>query len=377
MSLLAPQDTLRHQLARTLCLKRDMSRVKVPNTARAVKEMVANYKVAGLSNPEGEAIKFYLLQHAMSDIRQKFGVDDPMGDVTEIVETHHENGVELSQRMFVYLLLICTREARHTKGTIGLFNKMTKKYGEAFAEIMTLIRGKGSQHAVDLFLQNPPDMELGTYCAGLQHAFYHGKFSGGFGGQKWGKIADLLSWFVHGQISAEMMLDTAFTLAHNGGPIFNKGMVFDHYDKTTLRLVLDVQASGQIPHLIKSADDYPEISMAVTWDAKSLFEQCLKVIGDDFGGHIDWFKVTQNSIPVGTLHIYLSLKAIQTEKFGIPEWVQGVVTEAAKKQAVELKATAKAKNEMAAKAAVTKKVLEGEHFTVGIGDPLKKEKRNG
>lgn len=376
MSMFAPKNTLRHQLARLLCSKRDMTRVEAKSTARAVSELVKQYNSHGKAKPEAMALQFYLLQHAMSDVRQRFGVDEPMGNVTEIVELHHEKGVELSQRMFSYLLLICTREARHAVFSSAAHESVTKTYGHKFVSFLSEIRGTGSDTAVNYFLEAPPDMELGTYCAGLAWTFYNTKFGSGYGGEAWGKIADLLSWFVNGDVSAEMMLDTAFTLAHNGGPIFNKGMCFKMYDSHKLRLVLDVQASGQIPQLIDSCQDYELAAEATTIDSRNLLYKCKAVLGEDFGGQIDWFKVTLVPQAAGS-YVYTALKSMQVDKYGCPEWVEGEE----KKQA-ELAAENKKKMEDAAakelaKKKELKKLYSAEHFTVGIGNPLAKEQRNG
>jgi hypothetical protein len=40
---------------------------------------------------------------------------------------------------------------------------------------------------------------------------------------KWGNIADTLRHLVTGELSPEMFCDLGFALAHNNGPIFNKG----------------------------------------------------------------------------------------------------------------------------------------------------------
>ena len=61
-------------------------------------------------------------------------------------------------------------------------------------------------------------------------------------------MTDCLVRFVSGEFSAEMMLDTVWTLAHNGGPIFNKGQ-FYACTANALR-ILDVQRSGQIPEAV-------------------------------------------------------------------------------------------------------------------------------
>jgi hypothetical protein len=373
MSLIAARNTLRHQLARPLCVKRNMSMVDTVGTAKAAQERVNNYENMGMLVPEDAAIQFYLLQHAMSDIRQRFGPDESLGTVQEIVELYHELGVDLGQRMFVYLLLICTREARHTTSSPTFQTKLKNKFGFTFTTFMGGIAHTSSNVAVSRFLKDPPAMGLGKYCAGLAWMFQHGKFSGGYGGPAWAKIAETLKWFVDGQISAEMLLDTAFTLAHNGGPIFNKGVAFHTYDSTKLLLVLNVQATGQIPQFIDAIDDYPQNGGLVNAETLSMYKTCRGLLGDSFGGQIDWFKVADSELATG--YFYHQLKEKQIELFGVPDWV--AASEIKKLEEVQ-EAKAKTTASVAAhlkKVAADKAIFDGAHFTVGIGGPLVKSTR--
>ncbi len=376
MSLMASRNTLRHQLARPLCTKREMGGISAQSTARAMRTLTDQYKNA-LVSPEAMAVRFYLLQHAMSDIRTRFGLDEPMGDAAPVVELHHSYGVELGQRMFTYLLLICTREARHTGTALPFHEKVVSKFGGPFQQFLAQIQGLHSDAAVEWFMSNPPDVELGTYTKGLEYVFRKGHFSGGYGGAGWADVAEVLNNFVNGTISAEMMLDIAFTLAHNGGPIFNKGMVFSMYDPTRLRMILDIQASGQIPHLISSVSAYIETNSMVSFEARQVFAECRKGLGDSFGGEIDWFRVAHGHLAAQHFYQYKGLKEKQTQLTGIPEWAVDAEAESAKSQLAKQAAHIKAKKKKIAADAEKQAILKAEHFTVGVGPPLKKEKRNG
>ena len=376
MSLMASRNTLRHQLARPLCMKREMGRVRATSTAKAMKQLTSTYENA-LARPEEMAVQFYLLQHAMADVRTRFGLDEPLGDAVDVVELHNERGVDLGQRMFTYLLLICTREARHTSGSSYFYSTLKENFGSEFVTFLSGIKNTHSQEAIEAFMASPPDMELGTYTAGLEQVFREGNFGGAYGGEPWANIAEVLNWFVQGTISAEMMLDTAFTLAHNGGPIFNKGMCFKMYDSARLRMILDVQAEGQMPQLIDSVDSYSEASGMVSFSSRSLFELCKKGLGDSFGGEIDWFKVAAGPLAAESSYLYSGLKQMQVKLFGMPEWVQGAEAEAVKKAAEAKENAEKVQKLNEAKAAEKQAILNAAHFTVGLGSPLKKESRNG
>ena len=373
MSLTAFRNTLRHQLARPLCAKRDMTASRTDEVSKACATRIETYEELGMPVPETAALQFYLLQHAMSDIRQRFGPDQPMGDVAEIVEMYHKVGVDLGQRMFVYLMMICTRESRHTKGSASFHATAKKTFGSVFKDSIDRMSGMNPDAAVDIFLKQPPIMDLGTYCKGMVWLFNNGKFTGGYAGPLWAAIAELLENFVSGEISAEIMLDTAFTLAHNGGPIFNKGMAFHGYDGTKLLLVLNVQASGQIPHMIGNLGHYPELNTHVPPQVVEMYNTCRAKLGDTFGGTIDWFKVAKQDQAQG--YIYHMLKERQVALFGVPSWV--AKSEIKKlKDASMLKVTHLAA--AAAKEAEKQKqqeIFDGAHFTLGIGGPLAKSKR--
>lgn len=97
--------------------------------------------------------------------------------------------------------------------------------------------------------KNTPAVSLGAYVDYLVGAFGL-SFSSSFGGSKWEAIAKCLQGFVNGAVSASVMLDTSFTLSHNTGPIYNKGMFY--LGSTDLIHTLDTQRAGLIPNFVHS-----------------------------------------------------------------------------------------------------------------------------
>jgi hypothetical protein len=266
-------------------------------TAKAVKPHLSG-KAGSMGNskprPETEAFRFYLLQHAMAEIRQRFELRETLPDLElDIAERYHLECNQLAVRMFYYLILICTREARHVPGNSVWFNKVRKEFGKDVAHFLEHLPG-GSDHAAMQFCDNPATTNLGNYTKSLSYTFHKGNWgsSPSFGGPKWGNVADCLNRFVWGELSAEMMLDTAFTLAHNGGPIFNKGMLFKTHSGSPLLMILDAQASGQIPQLILEADLHPEIKDYASKEIRILHELCTAALGKPMKGEVDWFKVS-------------------------------------------------------------------------------------
>jgi len=112
----------------------------------------------------------------------------------------------------------------------------------------------------------------------------------------------------------EMFVDTVWTLAHNNGPIFNKGMLYTGYSGH-LYTILDVQAAGQIPQLVSDC-----IKSVYTIDGVTLnIRDYLLHYGEIFGiarpdFYTDWHTVEA----LGSKKKYSSYKPIQHKKYGVP-----------------------------------------------------------
>ncbi|QWS69852.1 hypothetical protein [Vibrio phage vB_VpS_PG28] len=225
--------------------------VKVNDVLSTVKANIHQYSTKGLYYPEVEALRFYLLNHLVAERTSNLERHEPLSEQDQaLVQDYIKEVGKTATAMFTYLLLICTREMRHTKDYDGGFHASFKEKHPNAHHVYEYVRSAGSTGAVNNFLAKGCEGGLTEYCAGMVYAFYQGNFSSGFGGVAWGGIADVLYAFANGTISAEMMIDQSFHLAHNNGAIFNKGMVFNMYSGS-LALILDVQRSGQIPNLIQ------------------------------------------------------------------------------------------------------------------------------
>lgn len=318
------QDTLAYQLGvRPAVLHRDMSSASVKKIVGMLNKYRAGATTGTLvgmdtgenpcqGNPERDALAFYMLNHAVSLVRQKYHPYERLGDSLKILETYHEQLAVTSARMFFYLLAICARESRHAKSLVGSAagNALKKAHGEKVLEFYTVIKtANSSQHAAEIFMKAPPDLTLGTFTKYMSDLFYKGSFNSSYGGKNWGAIADVLRDYSCGVITAEMMMDTAFTLAHNTGPIFNKGMLYEGSGPELARL-LDVQRSGQIPQYIGNNETHwasdPKLS--------AYWELCRDILGGQFEGHVDWFLVEE----LGALKTYKTEKESQIKKYGYP-----------------------------------------------------------
>ena len=250
MSLTDPANTLAFHSSRILCQHRDMRDVPCSVVANTMQ----NYRsvdAAKNTQPEAEALWFYGLNHAVALIAAERAAHEPLtAQEKALVDLYHAKAGPKAVRAFYYLIWICTREARHLKDAATKAAIMNATFGPGVGDFYVGING-GESGISTKFLNNPPPCTIGTYCDSLAWQFYKGHYAGGYGGKKWGAIADLLCKFVRGEYSAEIMLDTLFTMQHNGGSIFNKYDFFAHYDHHgELQRILDVQRSGQVPEAI-------------------------------------------------------------------------------------------------------------------------------
>ena len=248
MALTDPTDTLAYHNSRVLCSHRDMSDVQCAHVAQAMKQFMATDKEKN-TVPESEALWFYGMNHGVALISANRAPLEPLSKwELQFVNSYHELMTKKAVRAFYYLIWICTREARHNQSLSADLPKIGKQFGPAMQSFFTSIKG-GEAGISQKFLDHPPQTTIGNYCEALRWTFYHSKWSGGYGGKKWGVVTDCLVRFVKGEFTAEMMLDTIWTLSHNNGPIFNKGQFYGMYSSTLIR-ILDVQRSGQIPEAV-------------------------------------------------------------------------------------------------------------------------------
>lgn len=354
------QDTLAFQFGvRPGVVGIDNSFARVPEVVdrlKAFSEADTIQAYAGLAveepprgHPERDAVVFYLLNHATSLVKSRVRQHEPLGKYLPLVETYHTQLAARAARMFFYLLLICTRESRHERTDFSstLWASLQQKYG-AGATWARGLRGLSSHDAANRIQTNPPKVNLGGYTKLMVDIFYKGKFGGGYGGPAWGAVADVLNGYVHGSLSAELMMDTAFTLCHNNGPIFNKGMLFDSYSNEIYK-ILDVQRSGQIPQLVANN----ETKWATDKTVSELWAQCHQLLGEDFSGYVDWYRVEE----LGSMHKYHSEKNAQTKKHGIP--ASHIKAELAKQKHLDETLAKKKAMDAAAKAKAPVQIMPG------------------
>lgn len=337
MALNFPKDTLAYHRARPLTTHRDMSDVPCSAVCQRIRAFM-QIDTEKDTVPEKEALWFYAMNHLTALVSAGKAPLEPLTDIeNSIMDTYHKMLAPKSVRAFYYLLLICVRESRYLHNKSNYSQQVTKQFGPEAAKLMNSLGQHGSIQTAEYFLKNPPKCGIGQIVRSIQWIFYNGKFSGGYGGPAWGKVCDCLVEFVTGKFSAEMMMDTVWTLQHNNGPIFNKSMMYQSTG-SQIQTLLDIQRSGQIPHALLEGMFHSYVDQ----DLLNFVQLARSVWENDIGLFVDWYQVEA----LGSVGKYPSQKKAQLQKFGTPEQLENIAkmeAEAEKKakQAAEAKAAAK------------------------------------
>jgi hypothetical protein len=305
--------TLRAYHQKPLVRLFDMTKVKVMSVTPRTHEW---YNANDLMSPDHAAYKYYLNAHWFNHLSTTRHVDEPLSDWAPVVDQFFRQGTELADRMFHYLLLICTREARHAHLIDTKKKAMTKKFSMASLDYWGEYAQTSKPQAVATLFDIEkfwPRVDMGTYTDWLVWIFNRGKYGGGFGGKKWAEVAEVLRRVVHGEITYEMMIDQAFNSAHNNGPIFNKGMLFEGYSQHFIN-ILDVQRSGQIPmmfseHNIYGKQHFGTLPGDMVTESQMFSDLWLPNMETDY---VDWYKVEA----LGAVKSYHPQKKYQLETYG-------------------------------------------------------------
>jgi len=312
MSITSPQTTLRYHASRPLAVERDMRDVPLADFVKHCKKEFGHGMAADPIAPEEAGLIFYALQHAVSEIRDEYGLDTPLSQgALDVVEMYHRECGPIAIRLAYYVWAICITEARHKhwsgdkrdKFVKGLTTDMGADRAAVVASYFYKVSGNGGRKYV---LDNPhADITMGEFNRALVRVFMNGGWGSAYGGPKWKVIAQAFDDFTKGKLSAQLFLDRAMNLAHNTAPIFNKGYLFKG-QTNSLKYVLDVQHSSQIPNLLLNPGKFADL---ITGKVHAVHVAIQAVLGDVFSEPVDWFKVAHTS--KGGVS-YSSLKSAQT-----------------------------------------------------------------
>ena len=262
-------------------------------------------------DPDLEAVKFYALNQMAAIVRQQFTLHEPLPEwANKVMQTYVATVADQGERLLHYLLLICTREARHAtdKGK----STFKTEFGSEFDVLNNFYANLhsdsgGPNSAAADWAKNDLKIGIGKYLRFCSRVFNDLPWGGSYGGKKWGAISETAETFVKGKTTMEMMIDTSWTLAHNGGPMFNKGMLYSHYTPTLYK-ILDVQHSGQICEML--VDTINPVSISGQSSLYAHLQAVKENVKGSIGDFVDYHKVTAMGIP-GKCKSYTSEKANQ------------------------------------------------------------------
>lgn len=249
--------------------------------------------------PDEEAINFYALNHIVAVIKRKFTPNEPLPDwAARTVKAYLEVLKTQAPRIVTYTSLTIARESRHVQNysTDELFSAMEEKFGSEFRKLYLTLKEKNEDESVKIILgAKKSDLTVGQYADGIYYGFMNGSWSQSFGGKKWGNIAFAFKNLLDGSLSLEGFIDRGYNLAHNGGPMFNKGFLYSPWGNEFLPM-LDVQHSGQIPELIVHGV-YPgyAFGLNVPEETKTLVKEAMAAFPEEFGTHVDWRNIRKLS----------------------------------------------------------------------------------
>lgn len=285
-----PKNTLAYQMTRPLLQQKSIETAPCPQVAKLLTTFKDTHK---MEVPETEALEFYQLSHAMALVQQRRHIHEPLPEAElELVAEYFTIGSKIAQRAFYYLVMICGREARHLHNKSDLKTQIEAQFGKPVYSFICTLPDSAST-AAHKFLQSAPKAPLGNYMKALSWIFYKGSWGGGYGGKKWGSIADCAVNFTTGKFSPAMMVDTVWTLCHNNGPIFNKGEFYSMYSGNALVQILDAQRAGMIPALINDGKTpMANMTQFITSDQK-LRNEKIYTLFPDLPRTVDWDKVQE------------------------------------------------------------------------------------
>lgn len=284
-----PKNTLAYFNAAPQTHLHDLSKLPVSVLASSTSDYKAK---CNQSSPTDDAVSFYTLNHAASIVRKSFTPNEPLPEwARTIMQTYTDVCMAQGERMLHYILCITTREMRHLKScTDPFWKKVESTFDAVSPAILKHISSNGDENtAMNKYMLTPPDMPIGQYVKTLSYAFHnagHAGWAGSYGGHPWGLTTDAVVAMIHGETSLEMMVDTGYTLAHNGGPIFDKHIgIYQGQNAQLLMTILDVQRSGQTLDLMLASETMGVHKTPEAEQAANLIKQHAP---KEFKGYVDW-----------------------------------------------------------------------------------------
>lgn len=288
-------------------------------TTKQLAELLRSvHKGADPRIPDAEAVRFYALNQLMSVVQSKFTPNEKLPEwASKVVEAYYKELADQHKRLVWYTFIVITREFRHLHNAATLLSKAD--YPAELKAFHGKVSDSTSESNLNAWLAAMPVLPMDVYCEAITKQFKSpGAYSGGYGGVPWSEIAQALWRYVKGETSAETFVDTAYTLAHNNGPMFNKGMMYGMYTGS-FKVLLDVQRAGHICEGIIEGRVKQMIAVPGMPELEDLIRTVKREVGG-IGDHIDWYRVQEFAPDKASYpNKYAAEKAAQDKKYGKPK----------------------------------------------------------
>ena len=234
-----------------------------------LKEITKYKKDNEIMVPETQAILFYLSSNIWHSINKRYKEYEILPDeVYNLLNKANNHSVKISKAVFFHTCLVGERMLKSYLGTLSTdqLNYFESAYGKEFVDYLKI---KQCEHPVN-------GLTINQFLGGVSLVFGVPKII------VWGKPYSMIVKSIHkvanGSYSLYSGADNVWSLCHNGGTIFNKGLgnIFK-VSSDYIFNILDVQDSGQIPAWIEKNKNNKYITKEII-ELNNLY---LKLFKDD------------------------------------------------------------------------------------------------
>jgi hypothetical protein len=132
-----------------------------------------------------EAVQFYLFNHLVSLIKDKFTRHEVLPDwAVAVMREYKDIMAKQGVRLTSYMALITCRESRHmgSKGDDWWTKNIVVPCGQGVKDFhFHCAKGQDSMYVAKNFQTKAPDMAVGNFFKGIETMFFKGPFGGGYG----------------------------------------------------------------------------------------------------------------------------------------------------------------------------------------------------
>ena len=256
------------------------------STSNVMKHVIKHYKNEKSLNLNiaQEALRFYFMDHCFHLIKnENKDIAQVSPEMADLIDLYFKELSKTSQRVFTYIICASLYEAGRMPAQSQKFWEFIEaQYGKKIFEALNNSKDHsyGSLKEKEILAINEP---IQKFLSAIMSCFTSGKWWFGAGGKAWSDITRCARDVTEGHYSLQEMTDLAFSLCHDRGCMFDRGIIYQvgYIGDTNIYHVLDIQASGQTPQWIAKNRN------KVNADTLKLFDKFEKFFPEEFNKPID------------------------------------------------------------------------------------------